>query len=214
MRGHGLDIWVAYRYTRDKLAPGAYHVYNRARDGLRLFRDDADRRQFEYLIDRHISEVVRFDDRGKPYAWLRDEVRMNARNLMYTHFHLILWQRVPGGLDRLMSRVLSSYSRYYHRRYGTDGPLYEGEYRARRIESPAQFRWRVSYVVANHQRLGVDWPFSSHGQLIEPEGASSALDARATLKLFGGTNGYLEYMRKRGRRQALDAELRFEDALH
>lgn len=205
---------MAYRYTRDKLQPGAYHVYNRARDGVWLFRDDADRREFEYLIDRHLSAVPRHDKRGNPYVSLRDEVRMNARNILSSHFHLVLWQRIPGGIERLMSRVLASYSRYYHREYGTSGALYRGEYRARRIEDPAQFRWRVGYVHDNHKRLGLDWEFSTHKQFVNSELATSALEVRSTLKLFGGLDGYLSYTDKRAQRQALDAELRFEASLY
>lgn len=204
---------MAYRYPRDKLGIGAYHVFNRARDGMWLFRDHADRRQFEYLIDRHLSSVPRHDSRGRPYVHLRDDVRLNARNLLYTHFHLVLWQRIPGGIERLMSRVLAEYSRYYHRRYGTAGYLYAGEYRARRIESRAQFRWRVSYVHANNKRAGLDWPFSTHRALLHPDEAPSALDANSTLKVFGGAAGYLDYMKKRATREALDQELRFEASL-
>lgn len=205
---------MAYRYTRDKLEPGAYHVFNRARDGIWLFREDADRRQFEYLIDRHLSTTVRRDARGRPYAHLRDEVRLNARNLLYTHFHLVLWQRVSGGIERLMSRVLAEYSRYFHRKYGTSGYLYFGEYRARRIESRAQFRWRVGYVHGNHRGEGLDWPFSTHRALLHPDEAPSALDASSTLRQFGGADGYLDYMAKRATREALDQELRFEASLY
>jgi len=204
---------MPYRFTRDKLRPGAYHVYNRASDGEWLFRDDDDRRQFEHFIDRHLSRHERRDERGRAYTQLRDEVRMNARNLLYTHFHLVLWQRIPGGIERLMSRVLAAYSRYFHRRHGTSGPFYDGPYRARRIESPAQFRWRVGYVHDNHKREGVRWKFSTHSQLLVPAEASDALDAASTLKLFGGPDGYLAYMDKRAQRQALDHELRFEASL-
>lgn len=206
---------MAYRYTRnDKLALGAHHVYNQARDGLWMFRDNDDRDYFQFLIDRHISAKPRFDQRGRPYVHLRDEVRMNARNLLYSHFHLVLWQRVPGGIERLMSRVLSRYSMHYNAKYGTSGYLYRCEYRARLIESPAQFRWRVGYVHDNHEKKGVAWKYSTHSQLIVPSEAASALDVDATLKLFGGVDGYLAYMAKRAQRKSLDRELRFESSLY
>jgi hypothetical protein len=200
---------VAIRYTRDKLLTGAYHVYNRARDGMWLFRDDEDRRYFEYLVDRHISSVPRFDRYHRPYVWLRSEVTMHARNLLYTHFHLILLQLVPGGMDRLMTTVLSIYSRYYNAKYGTTGYLFEGEYRARRIDSPSLYRWCVGYVHDNHDKEGVDWEFSTHRYFADPDEAPDSLVVASALKQFGGRDPYLDYMEKRSRRQDLDAELRF-----
>lgn len=204
---------MAYKHTRDRRQPGAYHVFNRARDGLWLFRDDDDRRHFENLIDRHISSKPRVDRRGRPYAWLREEVRMNARCLMYTHFHLILWQRVPGGIDRLMRRVIATYTRYYNNKYGTSHALFEGEYRARRLQSPSEFRWCVGYVHDNHKSEGLIWPFSTHRFYLDPDDAPSALEVGPALRLFGGTDGYRRYMAERAERQALDRKLRTDDRL-
>lgn len=204
---------MAYRYTTDRREPGAYHVFQRARDGIWLFQDDEDRRLFESLIDRHLSPLQQRDRRGRPYAQLRDEVRLNARNILSSHFHLILWQRIACGIERLMGRVLSTYTRHHHDKYGTSGPLFAGPYRARRIESPKSFMRRVGYVHDNHRREGLEWRFSTHRAYIDPRHAPGALDVESALKVFGGRAAYLDYMSKRGERNTLDAELRREDPL-
>lgn len=203
---------MPYKYTSQGQSPGAYHVFNRARDGIWLFRDDEDRRHFERLINRHLSAVPQLDSRGRPYESLRDEVRMCARNVLSSHFHLILWQKVPGGIDRLMNRVLAAYTRYYHRKYGTSGPLYAGRFRRRMIESDKSFMWRVGYVHDNHKREGLDYRFSTHKLLISGD-APSWLEAEATLKVFGGLSNYQRYMEKRIQRNTLDDQLRQDGTL-
>lgn len=196
---------MPYLYSRSRWLPGVYHVWARAVDGAWLFRDDDDRRHFEFLVDRHLSTVQRFDRRGRPFAWLRTSVLLCAHNLLSSHFHMVLWQRTEGGIEDLMSRVLPAYVRYYHRRYGTSGPLIEGGFRAREIRGRKSFLWRVAYVHNNHKRMGTDWPFSTHRRLIaeEPPGW---LEATRVLEAFGGRSEYLRYM---------DAfrELRVEDPI-
>ncbi|MBJ7458608.1 MAG: hypothetical protein JHD02_05415 [Thermoleophilaceae bacterium] len=201
---------MAYRFTRERESPGGYHVFHQGLNGIWIFRDDEDRRTFEWMINRHLSEVPSKDSRGRPYVSLREVVRLNARNLMSSHFHLILWQKVPGGIDRLMRRVLAGYVRYYHRKYETSGPLFAGEYRARRLNGPKTFMWRVGYVHDNHKRLGVDYRFSTHGLYLRPDDAPSWLDVSSTLKVFGGPDGYVQYMKKRAERNSLDEELRLD----
>jgi hypothetical protein len=203
---------MAYRYTRDRETPGAYHVFHRGINGDSIFRDDDDRRTFEWMINRHLSVVPSKDQRGRPYVSLRDDVGLVARNLLATHFHLILWQKVRGGIDRLMRRVLAAYVRYFHRKYGTSGPLFAGEYRARLLDGPKTFMWRVGYVHDNHKRLGPDYEFSTHRLYLDPQDAPSWLEVAPALKVFGGVKGYAQYMSLREQRNALDQDLRVDFA--
>jgi hypothetical protein len=111
-----------------------------------------------------------------------------------------------------MRRAMAGYVRYFHRKYGADGPLFAGEYRARRLDGPKTFMWRVAYVHDNHKRLGLDYRYSTHRLFLNPQDAPSWLEVEATLKLFGGLDGYLEYMRLRADRNALDEDLRLDTA--
>jgi hypothetical protein len=200
---------VAYLYSVDRAKPGSYHVWGRARDGIRLFRDDEDRATFEGLIARYLSKVPHFDARGNPYVQLRDEVRACAGNQLTTHYHLIAWQKLPGGIDNLMRRVIHAYTRYYHSKYGTSGSLFPGPYRARRIIGRKSLKWRIAYVQKNHKELGLDWKFSTH-RYFNGDGGPDWLEVDATLDVFGGLDDYLEYMEKFELRAELDEELRID----
>ncbi len=184
---------MPYLYTVDRRLPGMYHVWVKARAGLWLFHDDDDRRQFEFLMDRHLGRVVRKDGRGRAYQNFHDRVRLLARNLLSSHLHLILWQRSPDAIEPLMRRVLSAYVRYYNAKYERRGPLIRGRYRSRKISDLKSFKWRIAYVHDNHKRDGLDWEFSTHSRLIEDE-PPGWLAAEAVLEKFGGRAAYLAYM--------------------
>ncbi|MFT4049624.1 MAG: hypothetical protein QM648_07270 [Solirubrobacterales bacterium] len=204
---------MAYRYTRDRLLPGVYHVYSRAKNGVKLFRDDDDRRHFEYLVRRHLSSAPQTSSSGRVLVNLRASVRLIALNPLSTHFHLILWQKTPGGIELLMRRVVPIYTRYYHRKYGTTGSLFDHEYCARRVTDRGWFRWLVGYVHDNHAAMGLDWPFSTHRLYLAPSDAPNWLEVEATLRQFGGLEAYLAYLERRQLRNTLDRELRYERTL-
>lgn len=204
---------MAYRFSEDRSTPGTYHVWGKALDGVWLFRDDDDRKNFEAIIANYLTPNRRSTRRDRPVVCLWKEVAICASNLLSSHFHLVIWQKVLGGIDRLMRRVLQVYTRYYHDKYGTSGSLFPGPFRARLITGAKSLKWRIAYVQKNHKRQGLDWKFSSHRFFVTRDGPAW-LEVDKTLRLFGGHNGYLEYMEKYELRSALDDELRIDDPPH
>lgn len=201
---------MAYRYSEDRSRQGAYHVWGKAKPGVWLFRDDEDRAEFEWLMDRHLSDVIHRDLRGRKIVSLRHEVRLCARNLLSSHYHLVLWQKIAGGISRLMRRVIAAYTDYYHRKYGTSGTLFPGPYRSDRLIGRKRFLWCVAYVHANHKRLLLESPHSTHGWYLAEE-APGWLEVASTLRAFGGRDAYLEYMKRYLERKSLDTELRVDN---
>lgn len=177
---------------------------------MAVFRDDADRRTFAAMIDRHLYSSARRDVHHRVYVNLREEVRLNARNLLTTHFHLILWQKVPGGMARLMRRVIHAYTRYFRTKYGGEGAIFRERFRARRLESPQRFKWCVYYVHSNHKRLGLEWEHSTHRYFEDAGDAPEWLDVESTLRIFGGLPAYRDYLKRCSERSDLDAELRYK----
>ncbi len=199
---------MAYLFTRDRAEPGFYHVWKRAIPGRVLFRDDEDRLVFEDKLNRYLTRLPSRDGRGRPYPNLSDKVRLCARNILATHYHLGIDQLEPGGIADLMHRVTTAYVLYYNRKYGTNGSPFKGEYNADKAESLKQIKYRILYVNANHKREGVDYRFSTHRRLIAPDEAPSWLDVERTLGFFGGLDEYLYDVRRYAARLDLDRELR------
>lgn len=140
--------------------PGAwYHVMNRGSGYQPIFQDDADRRSFLGLL----RDVVRM--------W---HIQIHAFCLMDNHYHLLL--RAPqGNLSRSMRHVNGLYVQRYNRKYGRDGPLFRGRFKALLIEADSYLLELVRYIHLNPVHAGLaqeplDYIWSSHRAYIE-EGA-------------------------------------------
>lgn len=204
---------MAYPNTRRRnWRLGAFHVYNRARDGRPMFVDDDDRFVFEDMMNRHLGTRPSFDSRGRQYENLRGSVRLYARCLPTTHFHNVLEQLRPGGMNDLMRRVLGSYVQHFNARHGERGPMFSGPFRGKPIATPEQFRWRVAYVHDNHKRDGLKYRFSTHRRFLTPDDPPPWLDIDRALDWFGGIDGYMDYLSARETRARLDRLLRGPDS--
>lgn len=172
---------------------GLYHVYNRTKDGSRMFRDEADKRRFVEIFSRYLEEGRSSDEGARRFASLFFGVRVLTFALMPNHFHLIVFQLTPGTMEDLMQRSLTAYVRYYNDRYGLSGPLFAGEYRADiKVDRRSQLN-AIAYVNDNHpakcecdfcggryyREANLSWP--------------RWLDIERGLGIFGGVEAYREF---------------------
>jgi putative transposase len=89
------------------------------------------------LLTGHDARAV-FDDDQDRDAWLAHllrwlapcRVRLHAYVLLPGQVRLLLTPEDPSGLPRLMQAVGRDYVRYFNRRHGRSGTLWEGRYRA------------------------------------------------------------------------------------
>lgn len=169
--------------------PGAYHVYNRGRRGRAAFRDNRDRAEFLTLISRMSRQY-------------RGLVEVHSYCLMTTHFHLIVNQLEAGELERFMTSLMSAYVRYFNRRHGTAGSLFDGPYRARRLETRKAYRWAIAYVNDNHP-TGPEYAYSGHAGFIDDTARPGWQHAAVSLAEFGGTRQYLDYLENRNARKRM-----------
>lgn len=178
--------------SEDRGRIGAYHVYNRGRDGCSVFRDDHDRRHFLSLIS---TLAARFEG----------AVSVHSYCLMTTHYHLILGQNRPDELARFMAALIAAYVKYFNRRHHRGGALFAGPYRSRRFDTPKQFRWAVGYVHDNHP-TGVNYRFSSHRAWIDEHKRPTWLSVEPALRQFGDEDGYKRFLKNRDTRKSLQSE--------
>ncbi|MFT4048534.1 MAG: hypothetical protein QM648_01700 [Solirubrobacterales bacterium] len=198
-------------HIRDRRATGWYHLYNQGWKGAgqrprAVFNDREDKRHFLELLARHLGNRPVERRAGRDYLHLRPLIVLLAYCVMITHFHLIVWQRDPGGIAELMNRVKCEYTKYFNRKYGNTRPLFNGPVQAKRIDSREYLRWLVAYVHKNH-RGDENYEFSSHRAWVDSQQRPGWLDPTIGLAEFGEADGYIAYLAKFDAKRAIDAEL-------
>ena len=134
------------------------HVINRGNARARVFHDAVDYREFVKLMAA---------------ASARLPMRVIAYCLMPNHLHLLLWPHGDGDLSRWMQWLMTAHVRRHHRRYGTDGHLWQGRFKAFPVQKDGHLLSVLRYVERNPLRaglfltleeMGADISYANHGQ--------------------------------------------------
>lgn len=146
------------------LATGqTYHIYNRGIERREVFTN---KREYQRAVDvisyyRNAAVPIRFsrlmelpdDERLKVFDSLKRksdyEVKIIAFCLMPNHFHLLIRQEKDGGTSRFISNYCNSYNKYFNKKYNRVGPLFQGAFKAVRIETDEQFIHLSRYIHLN-----------------------------------------------------------------
>ncbi len=140
------------RSPRQTIAAYPYHVIQRGHNRQRVFVDDIDRLQYLGWLHE---------------ACLHNGVAVHAYVLMDNHVHLLCTPAQDDGLSKAMQAVGRRYVRWFNRRHGRTGTLWEGRFRSSLIEADRYLLACQRYIETNPQRAGMveavgDWPWSSH----------------------------------------------------
>lgn len=160
-----------------------YHIINRGNASVPIFKVKHDHQRFiqTFLYYQNINPPIRFSkftklnntNRGKILRELKEKkkflVELIAYCLMPNHFHFLLRQNKEDGILNFIRLSTNSYSRYFNTKYRRRGSLFEGRFKAVRIETDNQLlhvsRYihlnpYSSYLVKNFESL-LSYPFSS-----------------------------------------------------
>jgi REP-associated tyrosine transposase len=161
------------RLPRPQLPDGIYHVTSRGVRGSSIFVEGDDRRRFVRLLAETVAGC---------------EWQCLAYCLMTNHYHLVVATPTPTisvGMHGLNGR----YARWFNRRHGHVGHLFENRFHSELIESDRHLLEACRYVVLNPVRAGIvsepaDWAWSSYRQALSPRAPDTGPDVRALLEYF------------------------------
>ena len=174
------------------------HILNRGVEGRKLFLDTSD-----YV--RFVHNLYEFNDRSPAIQSTRRSsgdvgfTKPNIRKrivdihgwcLMQNHYHLIISERIEGGLTLFMRKLNVGYANYFNERYRRNGTLFQGRTKKVPIQRDAHFLYILHYVHLNpldYLETAQKWRQRDAGGIKNMNGA---LDY---LKNYRGSS-YLDYI--------------------
>jgi len=146
-----------------------YHVYNRGITHQDTFIDPGDYyRALDTLVyyrpekfSLRYSHYIRLTESTKQELSFQAQqnsvhlVDLVAYCFMPNHFHLLIQQRTEERISNFLSRFTNSYTRYFNTKRSRIGPLFQGRFKAVRIEGEEQLIHVSRYIHLNPYSAGM-----------------------------------------------------------
>ena len=138
-----------------------YHIYNRGNSKQKIFNDKEDYLRFISLLyisntkDKFNLYDLQRSSNFNVYKLERNNLLVNigAYCLMPNHFHILITDKVEGGISKFMQKLSTAYSMYYNKKYERSGVLFEGKFKSQHIDGDRYFKYLFSYVHLNPVKL-------------------------------------------------------------
>lgn len=169
-----------------------YHIYARGASRQDIFLEPSDYSVFLELFRRYLSAEEMKDSAGMPYVKLYDDIELLSYCLMTNHFHLLVYQINEGAMQRLMRGVMTSYNRYFNKKYKRSGSLFESRYKASRV-STDEYLMHISRYIHLNPKQWQKYPYSSLQYYLEPH-AQDWISEERILDLFMSRSAYAEFV--------------------
>ncbi|MBX4201943.1 transposase [Candidatus Saccharibacteria bacterium] len=111
---------------------------------------------------------------------------------MPNNYHLLVYQTDSDGITSLTRRLVTSYSRYFNKKYNCTGPLFEDRFKASRISEDKYLMHISRYIHLNPARYNI-WEFSSLPYYLGKKEASWVVPGKV-LELFDGPKDYSRFL--------------------
>lgn len=182
-----------------------YHIFNRSVAGIPIFRG---KREYEIFL-----EAMEFYLHAQPptkfslYRASRDRFEINSDEnlvtilcfcLMPNHFHFMLKQEKEAGIKQFIQRLSNSFAHYFSVKYKQRGHVFEGNFKAVRIETDEHFIHLSRYIHLNPVTAYIvedpkDYPYSSYNTYLGNRGFLF-VDPKLILTHFPSAKKYEEFV--------------------
>ena len=115
-----------------------YHVYNRGNRKQQIFLNYED-------YERFLNKILEYKKKSG--------VNILAFCLMPNHFHFLIQQSSPNAISKFLSDLCNSYSRYFNTKYETVGGLYQGRFKAKKVDKDEYLIHVSRYIHLNPVEL-------------------------------------------------------------
>ena len=115
-----------------------YHIYNRGNRKQSIFLQTRD---YERFLDKVVEYKKKFPLNIVSYC------------LMPNHFHFLLQQPSSNSISQFLSILCNSHSRYFNVKYETVGSLFQGRFKAKRVDKDEYLIHLSRYIHLNPVKL-------------------------------------------------------------
>jgi len=147
---------------------------------------------FLTLLQRYLSAEEAHDPYGVPYPNFYNKLELLAYCLMPNHIHLLIYQHQPGAMARFMQSLLTSYSRYFNKKYKRSGSLFESRYKASMISDDSYLEHISRYIHLN-PRGWREYEYSSLSYYLHQD-TVSWIRPKRIIDSFSTPEDYLVFM--------------------
>ena len=140
------------RVTPPLVTGEIYHVFNRGVDRREIFSDTHDYLRFYQSLHyfNSVDAIKNFSSaRANSSSVQKRLVAFHAYALLPNHFHMLIEQKVDGGISEFMKRITGGYTSYFNEKYTRSGVLYQGRYKRVHVSSDEQYQYLLAYVNEN-----------------------------------------------------------------
>ncbi|OGN09668.1 MAG: hypothetical protein A3J46_01600 [Candidatus Yanofskybacteria bacterium RIFCSPHIGHO2_02_FULL_41_11] len=181
-----------YRDYKNFHPNGFFHVYNRGHNKDLVFKDEED---YLFFIKR-AKQILGLQKTGMS-RWMNSlpegSFSVLSYCLMPNHFHFLILQKTNLPISRFISKLCTSYSIYFNKKYENVGSVFQGRFKAKLVDSDLYLTYLSVYIHKNPKQP-FKWPYSSMAGYIGM-GRDSLVDKDLIIKMTGGTaKGYREFL--------------------
>lgn len=185
-----------------------YHVYNRGVAKQPIFSDHLDYQHllttFGYYLEKNpLCRLSHLDEKQMNLVLKtvsKDPlIEILAYCLMPNHFHLLIKQIADHGVTDFMRLSLNSYTKYFNTRNKRVGPIFQGVFRALKVDSNEQLLHLGRYIYLNPYVSGIsdsieDYPWSSFHLTCQNK-VTRICNPKTINTIIGSTNRFEEFVR-------------------
>lgn len=206
-----------------------YHILNRSIDKKRIFLDKQDYFRFIHdLFEFNNQDLVStasyyFFQNSKSSVLEGPKIRKSRKLLvdihvfclMPNHYHLLLSEKIEGGIIKFMQKLGAGYVRYFNTKYKRKGTIFEGRYKRILVSKEPHFyhlpyyihlnpldlkfkEWREGKLRNYKQAMEFleEYRWSSHLDYLGIKNFPSVTNRKFLTEVFGGEKEYEKSIKK------------------
>lgn len=191
-----------------------YHIFNRGVEKRNIFTNTKEYKRAVEVMKYYrfmnpfprysqfisLNNVRKNDILESLYQRNQIEVQLIAYCFMPNHFHFLLRQEADDGISRFISNFSNSYSKFFNTKHQRIGPLFQGPFKAVRIENNEQLIHVSRYIHLNpvvsylvKETYLDDYNWSSFPEYIN-DAQESILDKSIVMSGFQNSDDYRKFV--------------------